>query len=243
MRLILTTLSVFLAANFAMAADRVKNDKDDTVRVVIITGVDWKGHFWKETAPTLKKIVEQNDGFEATIVEDPNFLASDNLFTFDEIVLHFKNYDPLKDEERAQANLVRFVKEGGGLVVIHYASGAFEGWDEFRNLVGRTQEKRHDKRGPFTVKIVNHEHPITRGLDDLLVDDELFIGLTGDRPIELLATARSKITGKDHPMAFVFNYGRGRVFHTPLGHDLKAITMPDESKLIRRGAAWAAGKL
>ena len=51
------------------------------------------------------------------------------------------------------------------------------------------------------------------------------------------------ITGVDHPMAFVFNYGRGRVFHTPLGHDLKAITMPDESRLIRRGAAWAAGKL
>ena len=243
MRTFLSTLIVLLTATFAVAADQAKKEAGDTVRVVILTGVDWKGHIWKDTAPALKKIVEQNEGFEVTIVEDPNFLASDDLFTFDEIVLHFKNYDPLKDEERAKANLTRFVKEGGGLVVIHYASGAFEGWDEFRNLVGRTQGKRHDKRGPFTVKIVNRQHPITRGLDDLQVDDELFIGLTGDRPIELLATARSKITGKDHPMAFVFNYGRGRVFHTALGHDLKAITMPDTSKLIGRGAAWAAGWL
>ena len=39
---------------------------------------------------------------------------------------------------------------------------------------------------------------------------------------EVLATAHSKVTGKDHPMAFVFEYGKGRVFHTPLGHDVRA---------------------
>ena len=243
MRFILSGLLAFLPATGAVAADRVGNDKDETIRVVVVTGEDWKGHIWKQTAPALKKIVEKNDGFEATIVEDPNFLASDELFTFDEIVLHFKNYEPLKDEEKAKENLIRFVKEGGGLVVIHYASGAFDGWSEFRNLVGRTQGRRHDKRGPFTIKIVNDQHPITKGMKDFVADDELFIGLTGDRPIQLLANARSKITGTDHPMAFVHDYGRGRVFHTALGHDLKAITMPGTTELIRRGAAWAAGRL
>jgi len=57
---------------------------------------------------------------------------------------------------------------------------------------------------------------------------------------QLLAFARSKVTGKDHPMAFTFQYGKGRVFHTPLGHDERAIRTPGTAELIRRGCAWAA---
>jgi uncharacterized protein len=147
---------------------------------------------------------------------------------------------PVDQEAKARSNLAQFVSQGKGLVVVHFASGAFKDWAEFRNLVGRTQQLRHDKRGPFTVKIVDPNHPITRGMGDFQTDDELFIDLTGDRPITVLAEARSTITGKDHPMAFVFDYGKGRVFHTPLGHDARAVAMPGTAELIRRGAAWAA---
>jgi uncharacterized protein len=52
--------------------------------------------------------------------------------------------------------------------------------------------------------------------------------------------ARSKMTGKDHPMAFVLEYGKGRVFHTPLGHDVRAIELPGVAELIRRGCLWTA---
>jgi type 1 glutamine amidotransferase len=239
---------VALAAPLAAAAPgRSEPQPAAPIRTVIVTGVDWPGrppqvlgHVWKETAPALNVVLEADKRFQVTIVEDPGFLASDELFQFDEIVLHFKNYDPIPQEDKAKANLTEFVRRGKGLVVVHYASGAFENWPEFRNLVGRTQGKRHDKRGPFTVKIVNRDHPITKGMEDFQTDDELFIELTGDRPIVVLATARSNITGNDHPMAFAFEYGKGRVFHTTLGHDARAIRMSGAAELIRRGAAWAA---
>lgn len=239
---------VALAAPVAAAEpERSEPHQDATLRAVIVTGVDWPGrpptvpgHVWKETGPALKEVLELDRRFQVTIVEDPGFLASDGLFAFDEIVLHFKNYDPLPQEDKAKANLTKFVKAGKGLVVIHFASGAFENWPGFRDLVGRTQGKRHDKRGPFTVKIVNRDHPVTQGMDDFQTDDELFIDLTGDRPIEVLAAARSNITGADHSLAFALEYGKGRVFHTTLGHDARAIRMPGTAELIRRGAAWAA---
>jgi type 1 glutamine amidotransferase len=79
-------------------------------------------------------------------------------------------------------------------------------------------------------------------MEDFQADDELYFCLVGDHPIEILATARSKVTKKDHPMAFVSRYGKGRVFHTPLGHDVKAFQMPGVAELIRRGTAWAAGQ-
>jgi len=241
-RQLLSTALVACALSAPGGSVSAAEKAEQEIRVVIVTGVDWPGHLWKETAPAVKEVLEKDRRFQVTVVEDPGFLASDELLKFDEVILHFKNYDPIPQEEKAKANLVKFVQQGNGLVVIHYASGAFDNWPEFRNLVGRTQGKRHDKRGPFTVKIVNHEHPITKRMQDFQADDELFIELTGDRPIEVLATAKSNITGKDHPMAFMFNYGKGRVFHTTLGHDAKAIRGSGTAELIRRGAAWAAGR-
>ena len=56
--------------------------------------------------------------------------------------------------------------------------------------------------------------------------DELYFAQQGDQPIEVLTTGRSKITGKDEPLAFVYEYGKGRVFQTLLGHDAASIGCP-----------------
>ena len=98
----------------------------------------------------------------------------------------------------------------------------------------------HDPRGPFDVRIIDSHHPVTTGMTDFRTDDELYIGLDQRRPVRVLATARSKVTGRDHPMAFAFEVGKGRVFHTPLGHDVKALQVPATADLIRRGCQWAA---
>ena len=61
-------------------------------------------------------------------------------------------------------------------------------------------------------------------------------------PIEVLAVAGSKKTGKDEPMAWVYKYKEGRVFQTVLGHSAEALRVPYVSELIRRGCIWAAGR-
>jgi type 1 glutamine amidotransferase len=89
----------------------------------------------------------------------------------------------------------------------------------------------------FTVDIVDPDHPVTRGLAAFETDDELYTCLAGNRPVRVIASAKSKVDGRDYPMAFVFDYGQGRVFHTVLGHDLKAIT---NSTVRGTGAAPSA---
>ena len=42
-------------------------------------------------------------------------------------------------------------------------------------------------------------------------------------------------------MAFVLEYGKGRVFHCTLGHDVKALSVPAVQELYRRATAWTAG--
>ena len=215
------------------------------LHVVIVTGMNsYAGHVWKETSAELKNILESSERLKVTVETDPNYLADDRLFSNDAAVLDFRNAEPLSRDEKVKANLLKFLGEGKGLVVIHWADGAFPYWPEFTNIVGRSQQAHHDKRGPFEVKIVDTENPITRGMKDFQTDDELYYDFKeGERPIKILATAHSKVMDKDFPMAMTVQYDKGRVFNTPLGHDVKGLKTPEVGELIRRGTMWAAGGL
>ncbi len=215
-----------------------------TANVLIITGIDHPAHNWRQTAPVLAEMLRKDTRLEVRVAEDPHFLDSSALHRYDVVVLHFMNWQQPAPGPKARANLRKFVQDGKGLFVVHFGCGAFQDWREFRKLAGRVWDPKaraHDPGGPFRVNITGVPHPITKGLKSFETEDELYTCLTGDRPVDMLATARSKVDGKMYPMAFTFNYGKGRVFHSALGHDVKAISNPGAAELFRRGCAWAAG--
>jgi uncharacterized protein len=213
------------------------------IRVLSVTGIDSNAHPWKERSAAVSRALDADKRFSVRVVEDPDFVARPEAAAFDVLVLHLRDAEPLPHAAEICQGLTRLVGEGKGLVLIHGASGAFPKRADYRDLAGRTWGPKygHDPRGRFTVLIVDRQHPITRGLGDFQADDELYFGLTGERPVQVLAVARSKKTGKEEPVAFVFAYGHGRVFSLVLGHDAKAIDMPGTAELLRRGCAWAAG--
>jgi len=213
-------------------------------RVLVVTGIDYPGHKWRLTAPLVTRILLSDPRLYVDMVSDPDVLGRFDPKRYSALVLHFMNWKCPAPGKVARARLKKFVSEGGGLVLIHFACGAFGDWPEFRNLAGRVWDpnlRPHDPRGPFRVEIVDHNHPVTQGLSDFETNDELYTCLAGERPIELLARAKSKVDGRYYPMAFVFTYGKGRVFHTPLGHDVKALSVPAVGELLRRGCAWVCG--
>jgi len=234
--LVLGAAALF-AADQGAAAPAVK-------RVLLLTGEDYPGHKWQETAPVLRDQLAKDARLNIEVVQDLKFLRSPEVQNFAAIVLHFKNYDPAVPGPEGQENLARFVRQGGGAVLVHFACGAFQEWPEFVQLAGRVWDPKlrgHDPHGAFRVEIVNTEHPITQGFAPFEVTDELYTCLAGDTPITLLATAVSKVDQKAYPMAFVLPFGQGRVFHSPLGHDVTAFSTPAVGELFRRATAWAAG--
>jgi uncharacterized protein len=216
----LALLSLSIAAPTTAAEQQA-----DAIRVLIVTGIDYPGHHWWETTPVLEEELGKDPRMKVTVLKDPYKLDVTDLSGYAALLLHFMNWEKPDPNDKAKENLRRYVERGGGLVIIHFACGAFQGWPEYAALAGRIYDRTntHDPRGPFTVNLVNTNHSLSRGMPlSFDTDDELYICLMGDKPIELLATARSKITKRDHPMGFVHNYGKGRVFLTPLGHDVKA---------------------
>ena len=221
-----------------------RNDETHAKRIVIVTGQDYPGHEWRLTAPVLADALGEDPRMKVSVVEEPIFLASPKLNDYDAVVLHFMDWEQPDPGAAARENLKSFVQGGKGLFLVHFACGAFQEWPEFSNLAGRVWDpelRAHDPYGKFRVDIAKTKHAITEGLEPFEITDELYTCLAGDRPIELLATARSSVDGKDYPMAFVFSYGEGRVFHSPLGHDVAAMSAPGARELFRRGCAWAAG--
>jgi uncharacterized protein len=105
----------------------------------------------------------------------------------------------------------------------------------------------HGARLPFKVENRVTDHPITKGLPRVWMNvaDELYANMRGPgESMTILSTAFSdpanKGTNRDEPILMVISYGKGRVFHTVLGHDLAALNSVGFIATYQRGTEWAA---
>jgi hypothetical protein len=105
----------------------------------------------------------------------------------------------------------------------------------------------HGQQHKYQVQIRDDEHPITQGLPPIWMhtQDELYDSLRGPaQDMHILATAFSSPefegTGHHEPVMMTLVYGRGRVFHTVLGHADYSMKCVGFVTTLLRGTEWAA---
>ena len=105
----------------------------------------------------------------------------------------------------------------------------------------------HGAQHAFPVEVRDPSHPITSGLPGQWMHgkDELYDRLRGPAEnLTILATAyadpATKGSGQHEPMLMVITYGKGRVFHTTLGHSVEAMKCVGFITTLQRGCEWAA---
>jgi len=240
------------------------------IRVLIIDGQN--NHNWRATTPLMKQALEESGRFSVDV--SSNLTPGDAPGTIKETVpfppdlarydVIVSNYNGAPWPAEFQQTFEERIRTGKiGLVVVHAADNAFEGWNEYMGWRGPDAGAAlevgdsgrwvlvpkgglgsgHRYRGPFVVTIRDPRHPVTRGMpmEWLHAADELYDHLRG--PIEnvhVLATAYSEGTKAHEPMIWTVSYGRGRVFHTPMGHDVDAMRCVGFLTTLRRGTEWAA---
>ncbi len=133
-----------------------------------------------------------------------------------------------------ESGLINYVASGKGLVGIHGSAWWING--RAMELLGGAANW-HPPGLTFTVHIDNADHPITQGVSDFEVEDEIYISAY-EPTIQILASAEWH--GRAHPMAWVKPDGKGRVFYTTLGHTANTFQRPAMQKVMTQGVRWAA---
>jgi uncharacterized protein len=105
----------------------------------------------------------------------------------------------------------------------------------------------HGEQHAFIVETRIPNHPITLGLPQkwMHVKDELYDRLRGPgQNLTLLATAfsdtKTRGSGQHEPMLMTLTFGKGRIFHTTLGHSVEAMKCVGFITTLQRGAEWAS---
>ncbi len=205
-------------------------------------------------------------------VPDPDF--SPDFAKYAIVVSNF-GFGAADWPEATRHNLETYMKNGGGLVIVHAADNSWGNWEEFNRMIGLGGwGGRNEKSGPyvyydaegkiirdpsagkcgghgpqneFVVTMRDKTHPITKDLPDFWMHtkDECYSRLRGPAEnMTILATAADtpelKAAGRNEPMLMVIDYGKGRVFHTTLGHDTEAFEGVGFITTFLRGSEWAA---
>ncbi len=140
--------------------------------------------------------------------------------------------------EREQG-LLSFVRNGGGFLGIHSATDCFRGNRAYVSMINGEFET-HPAMHEFPVEIVNPDHYMTVRMPGFSVVDEMY-HLKSFDPARCTLLAQTFWQGKQMPMAYVRNEGKGRVAYIALGHSEQAWQHPEFNKLLLRGMRWING--
>ncbi len=205
--------------------------------------------------------------YETVVSRDPQVFAAASLKRFDAVFFNNTVGNCFEDSQ-LRHNLIAFVYAGGGLFGVHGATvaftrwpGAHEDWPEFGIMLGGRGARHRESNELVTVKVECPDHPLTKsfGTASFEYRDEFFRvhdPYSRDRVRVLLSIDTDKTdlrprsprftqerADNDYALAWVRNYGRGRVFYSTIAHNPYVFWDPMMLKLYLAGLQFVLGDL
>ena len=170
--------------------------------------------------------------------------ASPELEKYDVLVYYDMNQDISESQKQAFLDMVQ---QGKGLVFLHHSLASYQEWDAYLDIQGgryhlepedksRKSTYKHDVQ--IDVNVVDSSHPVTRGLQDCTIHDEVYGNF------QVLPTVQPLLK-TDHPesgdtLAWAHTYGNSNIVYIQLGHDHHAYENAKYQRLVRQAIQWAA---
>lgn len=226
--------------------------ENEPIPVLIIDG--FSNHDWEQTTAVTKWILESSEYFDVDVSTIPEDREAWKKWDpeFEQYAAIIQNTNNIHDSskkwpENAEQNLEVYVKNGGGLYILHSANNAFSHWEEYDKMIGlgwrphtsgyalEINEKKevvriqpgegndtgHGDRFDAVIQILNY-HPINRDYPAQwkTAHTEVYSYPRGPAEnLEILSYAYDSTgTQRLWPVEWVVSYGEGRVYNSSLGH-------------------------
>jgi len=230
--------------------------------------VGYAGHSSIPTANlAFTRMGEKTGAFETVISKNPSVFEPESLKKFDAVFLN-NTVGNLFQDPRLRQSLVEFVYAGGGLLGVHgtsvaftYWPGAREDWPEFGIMLGARGANHRDSTEHVFVKLDDPDHPVNQpfGGKGFEYRDEFFRvheAYSRDRVRVLLSIDTEKTdmnqgmargncvrADNDYAVAWVRQYGRGRVFYCTIAHNPYVFWDPKMLQFYLAATQFALGDL
>lgn len=267
-----------IAAIQAAAPEQAAATPQATRKVLVFS----KFYGFNHTAVPYGKVAFQTLGvksgaYHPVVSDDDAWFEPARIGQFDAIIFNNTNneiflpepeeYAKLSPEEKARADardamlkesLVGYLKNGGGLAVLHAGVASFRQWPEYGEIIGARFDNHPWNAGStVTFKIEEPGHPVARAFQgkEFVVQDEIYAfkepySRDKVRVIVSMDTEKTNMnvrgirrTDGDFPMTWVKPYGKGRVFYCSLGHQHDIFWNPVVLAHLLDGVQFVLGDL
>jgi type 1 glutamine amidotransferase len=149
-----------------------------------------------------------------------------------------------------QQAYINLLKKGASMIFLHHALVSYQNWPEFIKIVGGqyhthpvvvngdTLKANYEHDVNIPVKVEDKKHPVTKGIRDFEVVDEVY------SDVEILPQVKPLLS-TTHPksmryLAWVNHYENSEVICIQLGHGPSCYTNPNFRRLIQQAIEWSA---
>lgn len=201
----------------------------------------------EETKRRFAEAQKRHRALRASLEEQEKTKWSEWEIDFSKYDAVLVNYNGPDWPEKIREGFVAYVRDGGGVMMVHAANNPFTHWKEYNEMIGfgwrnekfgkaisvvdgKLSESAEGKSGhgakhPFQITVQNDAHPVMKGFPNRWMHgrDELYHRMRGSAEgVTVLSSAWSDPqkggSGKHEPMIWTKNFGKGRVLVTSLGH-------------------------
>ena len=234
-------------AMLLLALPELSAESTEKIRVLLVTG----GHDFEHAA--FFKLFTDNSEITFTSVEHPTahqFLRPESASQFD-VLVAYDMHQCISDT--AKADLLAWLKQGKGFVILHHAIASYQDWPEFAEIIGahyylektivngvEKARSTYQHGVHFRVHVADPLHPVTRGVHDFDIYDETYNLFEVSPSVHPLLTTEEPLSNR--VIGWTKNYGPARVVYLQSGHDHFAYENPNYQRILKQALRWAAKK-
>lgn len=241
---VILLFALFFALPKSGLSGKSKNESNK-MKILIITG----GHDFEREQ--FFAMFESFKNIKFTTVKHPwaNYSFQPGIADSFDVFVFYDMYQEINDSQKEA--FLKLLRQGKGMVFLHHSLASYQDWAEFEKIIGgryylndrKIKDKifpkstyKHDEE--IDVRVVDVNHPVTRGLRNFRIHDEVYGDFTVLPDVKPLLETNHPQSGKT--IAWTNSYGKSKIVYIQSGHDHLAYENENYQKLVFQSIEWVA---